>query len=207
MIGGIFSGSSRGASPPWLLTMTDLILLLLTFFTMMFAVSQPDPARYPEVAQSYTQTFAADAGPVPPGSAVLSFAKVPDRAGDDIDYLAGVLRTAFDATPTLKQMAFRRANQYLIMSLPAEDVFVARGAVPKDESRALVFDLAGVLANLRNPIAVVGSGSGWALGVNRAENLVEALLAAGLTVRPSVLARSGADETIEILIFADGSRF
>jgi chemotaxis protein MotB len=207
MIGGIFSGSSRGASPPWLLTMTDLILLLLTFFTMMFAVSQPDPARYPEVAQSYTQTFAADAVPVPPGSAVLSFAKVPDRAGDDIDYLAGVLRTAFDATPTLKQMEFRRANQYLIMSLPAEDVFAARGAVPKDETGALVFDLAGVLSNLRNPIAVVGSGSGWALGVTRAENLVEALLAAGLTVRPSVLARSAADETIEILIFADGSRF
>ena len=93
--------------------MTDLILLLLTFFTMMFAVSQPDPARYPEVAQSYTQTFAADAVPVPPGSAVLSCANVPDRAADDIDYLAGVLRTAFDATPTLKQMAFRRTNQYL----------------------------------------------------------------------------------------------
>lgn len=45
MIGGIFSGSLRGTSPLWLLTMTDLILLLLTFFTMMFAVSQPDPAR------------------------------------------------------------------------------------------------------------------------------------------------------------------
>jgi chemotaxis protein MotB len=45
-------------APTWLLTFTDMVLLLLTFFVLMFAMSKPDPASYPAVAQSYVERFA-----------------------------------------------------------------------------------------------------------------------------------------------------
>ncbi|MBM3513052.1 MAG: hypothetical protein FJX59_04985, partial [Alphaproteobacteria bacterium] len=92
MIGTLLMGSRTTPPPSWLLTFVDLVLLLLTFFTMLFAVSRPDPARYPAVAESYRESFAADAIPVPRGSSALSFARVPNRAGDNLAYLEGVLR-------------------------------------------------------------------------------------------------------------------
>lgn len=207
MIGAWFSNQGASAQPAWLLTMTDLILLLLTFFTMLFTVSRPDPVRYPEIAQSYVSTFAADAVSVPPGAAQMSFAETPAKQGDNVAYLDGVLRTAFAASPTLGRLQFRRAGQYLVLSLTANDVFPRGGAVPTAASAAMLFDLAGVLGNLKNPIAIVGVGGGWALGLNRAENVAAALVAAGWAARPSVLARSAGVETLEVVIFADRSPY
>lgn len=206
MIGAVLTGSSANSQPAWLLTFVDLVLLLLTFFTMLFAVSRPDPVRYPVIAAAYRESFAADAIPVPPGSQSLSFARVPARAGDNLAYLEGVLRASFAQTPSLAALRFERANQYLILSLPAEIVFRPRAARLKSDTGETMFDLAGVLTNLRNPIAVVGRGDGWALGLNRAENFAAALTAAGLATPPAVLARAAASESIDVVIFADGGQ-
>ncbi|MDX2143895.1 MAG: flagellar motor protein MotB, partial [Rhodospirillaceae bacterium] len=53
-------GASLRAAPTgnaWLITFVDVVMLLLTFFILLYAMSRPEPARYVPVAQSYIETF------------------------------------------------------------------------------------------------------------------------------------------------------
>ncbi|MSO98056.1 MAG: hypothetical protein EXR11_07550 [Rhodospirillaceae bacterium] len=52
----------------WLITFVDIILLLLTFFVLMYAMARPDPARYAPIVQSYTEAFSAPPAEAEPGA-------------------------------------------------------------------------------------------------------------------------------------------
>lgn len=198
--------SASPANPPWLITFVDLVMLLLTFFVLLFSVSKPVPEQFQPVVQAYAEAFGGNsAGGV--GQAIgqpMSSAHTPDDKGDDLIYLESVLRPAFERSNSLSGFQFRRTSQYLILALPADVLF--GGAQIRADARPLVFDLAGVLSNISNPLAVVGRGQTWALGLNRAEQLSAALTAAGLTSRLTMLSRDGDKDAIEIVVFARGDR-
>ena len=192
-------------NPSWLITFVDLVMLLLTFFVLMFSVSTPVAERFAPVVASYAAAFTGSGGGT--GSAQpYSYARTSDDKGDELVYLESVLRPAFERSATLNGFQFQRSSQYLILSLPAKALFTDGEARLLPTAQAISFDLAGVLSNVSNPLAVVGRGGAWALGLNRAERLAGALAGAGLTSRVAMLSRDDAIETIEILIFASGDR-
>src|SRR5690606_24481679 len=85
---------------------------------------------------------------------------------DDLGYLEAVLRSAFAKTATLKDVRFHRTAQYLILSLPVDGVFVPGSGAFVDSAAGPVFDLGGVLSNLKNRIAIVGSAVMTSRAVN-----------------------------------------
>lgn len=181
--------SAPSANPSWLITFVDVVMLLLTFFVLLFAVSKPVPEHFQPIVESYAQAFSGEGGGGV-GQGVgqpMSSAHTPDDKGDDLIYLESVLRPAFERSNSLSGFQFRRASQYLILAMPADALFGGAQLLP--DARPLVFDLAGVLSNVSNPLAVVGRGRTWALGLNRAEQLAAALAGAGLTSRLTMLSR------------------
>jgi chemotaxis protein MotB len=198
--------SAPPANPPWLITFVDLVMLLLTFFVLLFSVSKPVPEQFDPVVKAYAEAFGgtSDRGVGQAIGQPLSSAHTPDDKGDDLVYLESVLRPAFERSTSLSGFQFRRTSQYLILALPADALFT--GAQVRADARPLVFDLAGVLSNVSNPLAVVGRGKTWALGLNRAEQLAAALTASGLASRLTMLSRDGDEDAIEIVLFARGDR-
>ncbi len=143
------------ARTPWLITIVDLVTLLLAFFVLMFSMSRPEGERLAAVAKSYTEAF----GPARPAAAPDS-ARLPTIsavAGEDLAYLEAVLKAAFAGSATLKEVEFQRTAQYLILSLPVDGMFAPGLGSFTDNAAAPVFDLGGVLSNLKNRIAVVGT--------------------------------------------------
>jgi chemotaxis protein MotB len=182
---------------PWLITIVDLVTLLLAFFVMLFSMSDIEAKRYHALAKSYGDAFGVTAAEP---SSLARLPKIPTVSGEDLAYLEAVLKRAFAATVTLNDVQFHRTDQYLILSLPVEGVFAPGSGAFTDTAAAPVFDLGGVLSNLKNRIAVVGSavmtpddGPGaWNLAMARAEALATALEGAGYQQPITVLGRGGA---------------
>ncbi len=197
-----FKSAVPTASQPrtlWLITIVDLVTLLLAFFVLMFSMSQVETKRYAAVAKSYSAAF----NPVTSTSDDTSLVRLPKIAhvsGEDLGYLEAVLKAAFARTATLKDVEFHRTAQYLILSLPVDGVFAPGSGAFTDTATAPVFDLGGVLSNLKNRIAVVGSAvttssdgtAAWALAVARAQTMADALKKAGYGLPVTVLGRGGA---------------
>ncbi|MEJ2137484.1 MAG: flagellar motor protein MotB, partial [Desulfofustis sp.] len=55
--------------PPWLITYSDLITLLLTFFILLMSMADLDPVRFTEASNSLKGAFGIR--PHPPGSEVI----------------------------------------------------------------------------------------------------------------------------------------
>ena len=192
------------ASPPrtlWLITIVDLITLLLAFFVLMFSMSQLETKRYAAVAKSYGDAFNPFGTGIKPDRRV-SLPKIPSVSGEDLGYLEAVLKAAFARTVTLKDVEFHRTAQYLILSLPAKDVFAPESGAFMDSAKAPVFDLGGVLSNLKNRIVVVGTAvmpadeddveAAWTLAMARAQTMADALKTSGYDRPVTVLGRGGA---------------
>ena len=192
------------ASPPrtlWLITIVDLITLLLAFFVLMFSMSHVETKRYAAVAKSYGDAF-SPLGTGPVATPLVRLPKIANVSGENLGYLEAVLKAAFARTATLKDVEFRRTAQYLILSLPVDGVFAPDSGAFTESAKAPVFDLGGVLSNLKNRIAVVGTAvmpsagddgaAAWALAVARAQSTADALKTAGYDLPITVLGRGGA---------------
>src|SRR5210317_980170 len=55
--------------PPWLITYSDLITLLLTFFILLMSMADLDPVRFTEASNSLKGAFGIR--PRPPGSETI----------------------------------------------------------------------------------------------------------------------------------------
>ncbi|MBL8642865.1 MAG: hypothetical protein JNK21_02945 [Rhodospirillaceae bacterium] len=200
-------------TPPWLITFVDLVMLLLSFFVLMFAMAQPDAARYAAIAQSAAAALKPGAVGNDKFVSSRTYVREDDDNLDDMSYLAAALKAASAQSADLKALQFRSTERAVMVSLPGvlapDSVRVAPEAMPA------VFDLAGVLANIGNPIAVVGSAEGssesWSKGLMQANVVAAALKKAGYDRPIASLARmpttekaqNATNEPIEIMIMAD----
>jgi len=200
------------AAPPrtlWLVTMVDLVTLILAFFVMMFAMSQVETKKFDALAKSYGDTFSpvAESDEAAPRIKLPKLINVP---GDNLAYLEAVLRAAFAGTATLRDVQFQRTAQYLILSLPVDGVFAPGSGAFTETAATPVFDLGGVLSNLKNRIAVVGTAvmtpadeagtAAWSLALTRAQSMADALKTTGYDQPITVLGRGGAPSDVSAAI-------
>lgn len=162
---GIAVGASRGPGlqpyrqrstrNAWMITFADLMALMLTFFVLLFSMSQLQQQKWQSLVESLasnlsatietkTAKFAVDYQPeaeiIPPGA--------------DLDYLEPILREHFAAEPMLARASIDRVEDGLSVSFPDERIFV--GSTPELTARGarVLFALGSVLRNLDNAVDV-----------------------------------------------------
>lgn len=172
----------------WLVTFTDLICLLLTFFVMLYAMSEPDPARYRELVSALPGISEQGGGEQQPGAAMTALPLERGRAVD-LGYLGRVYENLLLDNPELSQVTITRGDEGLVLGLPADLLFAPGDATLSDAGRQAMFVMGGVAANIGNAVDVVGhadptpSGSrwpsNWELSLARAQAVAAALREAG----------------------------
>ncbi len=208
------------ASRLWLITIVDLMMVMLAFFVLMFSMSRVEVRHFAEMAKSYSESFGVPVNAPQPTSRD-KLPKITSVPADNLDYLNAVLKAPFANSATLKDIEFRTTAQYLVLSLPVSAMFEADSGLLRDGAKGPVFDLAGVLSNLKNRVAVVGTApvtrnnaeavAAWSLAVSRARSMADALKAGGYTQTVSVFGRGGAATdvaaaigNVDILIMPEG---
>ncbi|MBB4266729.1 OmpA/MotB family protein [Roseospira visakhapatnamensis] len=150
----------------WMVTFSDLVVLMLAFFVLMFAMSAFKAEAFERLTASLTETFRgapALRGPDTPvtttreeqgGHDALRGTRRP-RA-QDLGYLASVLTDTFAQDPRFAGTLVQGLDDRLVILLPADLLFSGGSADIAAGARPVVADLGATLSNLRNRIAVAG---------------------------------------------------
>lgn len=178
------------ASQAWMVTFTDLVALMLTFFVMLYAMSQLEEQRWQNLVDSLAlnlNSVSARQVTAPQVSLTLDSAK--ESPGTDLDYLMTLLAAQLPSDPVLGQAILRRQNDRLVLSLPGDLLFDAGSNAPWEQASSAASALAALLLRLGNRIEVAGHAdprptgadfaSNWELSLARAEAFARLLQAGG----------------------------
>lgn len=192
MTKGTDRSEDRG-SRIWLITFTDLVALMLTFFVMLFAMSSVKVSEWQNVIDSLSQTLRpSDEQPVPATTSTFNIGTIFRKQAINLDYLSSVLNETVRGQPLLSAGHVLRLEDRLIITLPGDLLFEEGDATMTDSGRQSLFVLGGVLRNIGNQVGVNGhSGpdlpagsdysSNWELSTARAAAVANALKQSGYT--------------------------
>lgn len=170
-----------------MLTFTDLVSLLLTFFVLLFSMSTLEIEKWQAIAASLSRSLDVTVrGAAPAEAGRLAVGTQTSRRALDLDYLASVLRQNLSGTPLARQVVIHRNAERLIVSLPADHAFASGAAALSPTARQTLVALGGVLRTVTNqvvaeghadPAPLHGSGyaSNWELSLARAESAAAVL--------------------------------
>ncbi len=184
------SGGRGSGTNAWMITFTDLIALMLTFFVLLYSMSNMQQDKWESMVQSLAKDFSSVSKSETQKTAVELH--LPEEAvvpGANLDYLAPLLQEQIEAHAVLAPSVVRRLPNRLVISLPSALVYRSKTIDLASQAEAAVFALSGVLRNLSNEIEIEAYSdpapprgkfrSNWELTLGWAAVLTQMLSAAG----------------------------
>ena len=151
---------ATGATPLWLITFSDLMTLLLTFFVLMVSMAVIDERTKREVLGSVSEHFGISigvAGPAADGG-TPDAGRDPGRAEelpkDDLDPLRDMV---FDERE--KELEFKDNRYVQILSINADVLFERGGYTLSPRGRELMGKIVPYLQRVEYPVLVAGHTS------------------------------------------------
>lgn len=194
-------------SKTWMITFSDLISLMLTFFVMLFAMSNVNLGEWDEITNALQRTLnpTTEEEQVIFQSSDYNISTVIRKSGANLDYLSSVMKELLSADELLRDSFVMRMDDRVLIALPGDALFEPGRANITSDARDALFSLSGVLRNINNQVGVNGHSdrsspegdaydSNWELSIARAA-------AVG-----NLLRESGVEQNIVAYGFSD-SRF
>lgn len=171
--------AGRPAGTAWLLTFTDLVALMLTFFVMLFAMSKVEHGRWQNLSDALSRNLTAvDGPPAPLPGRQLDIENAEDHTATDLDYLAALLKGNMAGDPLLGGAVLWRLEDRIVIALPGELLFPVGATELAPPGRAALTALGGLLRHVTNRLEVTayadprapgaGFASNWELSLARA---------------------------------------
>ncbi len=167
------SSQSKDYSQAWLLTFTDLVVLLLTFFVLNYSMSILEQDKWQEIVAALSEHMRIERPavlPVPAADFGIDF--LDETPGVDLDYLKALLQQR----PSLQGVLLNRLSDRLVLSLPNDLLFDPGSILLRAEGREVLDALGKGLSYIDNRIEVAGHAdptvarnvSNWELSLMRA---------------------------------------
>jgi chemotaxis protein MotB len=194
------SGLGRQA---WMVTFVDLVCLTLTFFVMLFAMSNVKLDQWRSMVDALSQTLNPSLDRTKaPATVPFNIGAIFRRQSVNLDYLAAILKETVASDPVLEKSQFMRLGDRLIIALAGDRLFEPGRAALTARASEAVFTLGGVLRNIGNQIGVSGHADPLPPGVDAYPSHWELSLARAAAVA-NLLARAGYPETVLVFGHAD----
>ncbi len=182
-----FKDTSKSANKStWLVTFTDLITLMLTFFVMICSLGAPKEEAWKKAVtgmNSYLGTEDRGTASKKALENVVTTARGLDiDEGENLGYLRSLLENQLKQSGTLEEILIREIDERLIVTMPAK-LFFAKGKADLDkQGQTILSYLAVKLTAIDNrleiyghadsdPIATQEFPSNWELSLKRAANV------------------------------------
>ena len=175
----------------WILIFTDMVALLLSFFVMLFSMSAVPVNEWEttidilEEALNLTSEEEKDPTEDYNISSVLL-----ERARTNVNYLLPIIEPKIKQDEIIKDSPIILLDDRIVISLSGDLLFASGKAELTKKARKALFNLGGVLRNIRNTIGVYGYSedekfdrdkysSDWELSLARAVSVANELKRAG----------------------------
>ena len=179
------------AERAWLLTFTDLVSLMLTFFVLLFSMSNVKVGDWKNIIDSLSRTLR----PVPETqvkaqTATYNIGTIFRRQAKDLNYLTSVIEAGIKDIQLLSDTQVMLLEDRLVIALPGDLLFQPGRADMTERAREAMFVFGGLLSNIDNEIGVNGHtdpsppaggdyASNWELSTARSAAVANALRRAG----------------------------
>ncbi|QQG35863.1 MAG: OmpA family protein [Micavibrio aeruginosavorus] len=191
----------------WLVTFTDIMGLMLTFFVMLFAMTEPEPEEWADVSVALQSQIGKVYGmQYAQGTEEnIDLSKINFQRALDVRYLEELMRTIIEENPTLGNVALINQPGAVVVSLPQELLFDPGQAVVKDQGRKALYTLGGALARMQNRIEIAGHADPRPIegGSSAFDNNWELSLARAAQVS-SILENVGYEQDIAVSGYSSG---
>lgn len=176
----------------WLVIFTDLVALLLTFFVMLFSMSNIQIDKWTEMIDTLTRTLnpaQTKVAKVP--SATFNIETEIQRDAINLDYLVSVVGDKIKDDPFLAQARLVPLDDRVVLSFPGALLFDGGSANLRESSGQALFNLSGILQLVENQIGINsyvapgtatgadGYTSDWELSLARGAAVANAIRRAG----------------------------
>ena len=183
-------GDSPKPNYVWLVTFTDIMGLMLTFFVMMFAMAEPREAEWSEVSAALRSEVGKVYGASENSGTeeTIDLSRVNYKNALDVRYLEELMRTLIEENEGLKNITLISQPGSVVLSLPQELLFDPGQAAVKETGRKALYTLGGALTRMRNRIEIDGHAdprpiegakssfsNNWELSLARAANVAAIL--------------------------------
>ncbi len=188
---GLYQQGGDTNSRVWMLTFTDLVSLMLTFFVLLFSMSNVKLDEWEKVIDSLSRSL----NPTPENvikapTADYNISTIYRRRSINLDYLQSVLAKHLANDEILGTTRVERFDDRLVISLPGDRLFEPGRAALIDGARDAMFGIGGLFRNIGNQIGVNAHtdstppagddyASNWEMSVGRAAAVANALRQAG----------------------------
>ncbi len=176
----------------WLLTFTDTIALMLTFFVMTYSMANPKQEIWDDIQEQVNMEFSTALGQVAQQGGVndISLERLQFDRALNLSYLEALLTTQL-IKRNLDTKVFMLPDpnaRRLILTVPHEFLFTTGQADLTQESKKILKELASILKGIKNSLEIVGHtdstpisqthahyNSNWDLSLQRAMNVAHHL--------------------------------
>ncbi|MEK9726033.1 MAG: flagellar motor protein MotB [Rhodospirillaceae bacterium] len=183
--------AAHAASHNWMVTFTDLVSLMLTFFVLLFSMSNVKLSEWEHIIDSLSRSLApTPEKTVTAQTAAFNIGTIFRKSAVNLDYLASVIREGIAGVEILAGAQVIRLEDRMVIALPGDLLFETGLAVMTERAREAMFVIGGMLRNVGNEIGVDGHtdptplaggayASNWELLTGRAAAVANPLRAAG----------------------------
>lgn len=146
------------SSALWLITFTDVMALMLTFFVLLYSMSVPEEEDWKQVTQGmnnqFTQTFADQWSKGKQD--VVNIEKIDFTEALDLGYLDSVLTNVIERDSRLQNINIIPQTDHLVVSVPQELLFNSGQAEVSGKGKQVLFALGNALTRIKNRIEIIG---------------------------------------------------
>lgn len=169
--------------PLWLITFTDVMALMLTFFVLLYAMSVPEEDKWDEISTALSNEFSEiERMPYVPGTQdVIRIDKVNTSKALNLNYLNALVSDVIKKEE-IAGVIITSNKRRLVISLPSALLFDSGSVDVKLEGKKALFSIGGVLERIKNRVEVIGhtdpsaiSGNGGGYGTNWELSLARAM--------------------------------
>ena len=186
------SAATHGdTSVGWILIFTDMVALLLSFFVMLFSMSAVPVNEWETTIDILEEALNLTTEEEKDPTEDYNIASVLlERARTNVNYLLPIIEPKIKQDEIIKDSPIILLDDRIVISLSGDLLFASGKAVLTEKARKALFNLGGVLRNIRNTIGVYGYSedekfdrdkysSDWELSLARAVSVANELKRAG----------------------------
>lgn len=142
----------------WLISFTDVMALMLTFFVLLFSMTEPAKQEWSAVSSAlqseFNKFYGALANRGPQDS--LDIDRIDFNEALNINYLEALIETVIGDSQYLENITLISQPDSLIISLPRDLLFDPGDATVKEEGSRALYALGGSLSRIKNKIEIIG---------------------------------------------------
>ena len=175
----------------WILIFTDMVALLLSFFVMLFSMSAVPVNEWETTIDILEEALNLSTEEEKDPTEDYNISSVLlERARTNVNYLLPIIEPKIKQDEIIKDSPIILLDDRIVISLSGDLLFASGKAVLTEKARKALFNLGGVLRNIRNTIGVYGYSedekfdrdkysSDWELSLARAVSVANELKRAG----------------------------